>query len=106
MLKVSTSQALDPDSIFKIPEVLIGLTAEFPNLGIPTELAKFCSVTPRKKWLIPVYSDSYGIADSELRNRTERNGFPTELCHLSEINIKLVKKILSKSSFPALFASC
>jgi len=27
----------------------LGLTAEFPNLEIPMEMAKFCSVIPRKK---------------------------------------------------------
>ena len=50
----------------------LGLTVEFPNLGIPTELAKFCSVISRKKWLIPVHSNLYGIAISELWNGTER----------------------------------
>jgi len=53
--------------------VEVGFTAEFPNLGIPTELALFCSVIPRKKWLIPVHSDLHGIAVSELQNGTERN---------------------------------
>jgi len=51
----------------------VGLTAEFPNLGIPKELAKFCSVIPRKKWLFPIHSDF--------------NEIPTELCHLNGKNI-------------------
>jgi len=81
------------------PVSLVGLTAEFPNLGIPTEMAKFCSVFPRKKWLIPVPSDLCGMTVSELWNRTDWNRIQTELCHLNGINIKLIKKCLKSRLF-------
>ncbi len=48
---------------------------EFRSENIPRNRLGMISVIPRKKVLIPRHSEFRGRANSEARNRTERNGF-------------------------------
>jgi hypothetical protein len=52
----------------------IGLGMEFRSEKIPRNILGMISVIPRKKVLIPRYSEFRGRANSEARNGTERNG--------------------------------
>ncbi len=54
----------------------IGLGTEFRSEKIPRNRLGMISVIQRKKVLIPRHSEFRGRANSEARNRTERNGIP------------------------------
>ncbi len=52
----------------------LGLGTEFRSEKIPRNRLGTVSVIPRKKLLIPRYSEFRGRANSEAQNGTERNG--------------------------------
>ncbi len=54
----------------------IGLGTVFRSEKIPRNRLGTVSVIPRKKALIPRHSEFRGIANSEVRNGTKRNGIP------------------------------
>ncbi len=54
----------------------IGLGTEFRSEKIPRNRLGTVSVIPRKKVLIPRYSEFRGRANSEAWNGTERSGIP------------------------------
>ena len=54
----------------------LGLGTEFRSEKIPRNRLGTVSVIPRKKVLIPRYSEFRGRANSEARNGTERSGIP------------------------------
>jgi hypothetical protein len=54
----------------------LGLGKKFRSEKIPRNRLGMISVIPRKKVLIPRHSEFCGRANSEARNRTERNGIP------------------------------
>jgi hypothetical protein len=58
------------------PMVCIGLGTEFRSEKIPRNRLGMASVIPRKKALIPRYSEFRGRANSEARNGMERNKIP------------------------------
>ncbi len=55
---------------------LIGLGTEFRSEKIPRNRLGTVSVIPRKKVLIPRYSEFRGRANSEAGNGTEQSGIP------------------------------
>jgi hypothetical protein len=57
-------------------QMQVGLGTEFRSEKIPRNRLGTVSVIPRKKVLIPRYSEFRGRANSEARNGTERSGIP------------------------------
>jgi hypothetical protein len=57
-------------------EACLGLGTEFRSEKIPRNRLGTISVIPRKKVIIPRYSEFRGRANSEARNGTERSGIP------------------------------
>jgi hypothetical protein len=74
-----------------LPE--IGLGTVFRSEKIPRNRLGTVSVIPRKKTLIPRHSEFRGIANSEVRNGTERNGIPRKKLVLRNRSKKLNKMI-------------
>jgi hypothetical protein len=62
--------------IFHTIMLQLGLGTEFRSEKIPRKRLGTISVIPRKKVLIPRYSEFRGRANSEARNGTERGGIP------------------------------
>ncbi len=59
-----------------LQSIQLGLGTEFRSEKIPRNRLGTVSVIPRKKVLIPRYSEFRGRANSEARNGTERSGIP------------------------------
>ncbi len=80
----------------------IGLGTEFRSEKIPRNRLRTVSVIPRKKALIPRYSEFRGRANSEVRNGTERNVIPRKklvLRNSSKITWQNDLSVHQKSSF-------
>ncbi len=71
----------------------LGLGTVFRSEKIPRNRLGTVSVIPQKKALIPRHSEIRGIANSEVRNGTERNGIPRKKLVLRNSSKKLNKMI-------------